>query len=227
MSIESLKKFKYLVKAFTLLDFSNDISEDEILDELGVFIHKIPLNRKIQTCGSTLLNRAIYYDHFKIVKSLLDNGADVSLKDDNQHYKPIIYYLNKFNIPLTMLLLSKSKTKQEDLLEIIKHSIKYKYKYMIMIPYAICALYLLLDKDISYILNIKKHIKINPEPGIYTTIINYPALCLHFNPSFYKYYPKNTRDKLQFIIWSFKHTEIVIPLEMVFLILQKMNLIML
>ena len=225
MPYNSPKKFKYVVQAFSLLSSSFEISEDEKMKELNKIIDKIPLNRKIQSSGSTLLNSSIHNEYYKISEILLDNGADVSLKNDSHHFKPIIHNLNKLNIPLTSLLLKHSETPIDDLFEIINHSFKHRYSKMCI--YAINKLYLLKKKDIKYILNINFEPKLNTPPKIYKQIINYPVLCLEFNASFYKYYPKDTKDKIVFIIWLFTKTNIVLPLEMVFLILKKINLVML
>lgn len=225
MPYNSQKKFKYVVQAFSLLSSSFEISEDEKMKELNKIIDKIPLNRKIQSSGSTLLNSSIHNEYYKISEILLDNGADVSLKNDSHHFKPIIHNLNKLNIPLTSLLLKHSETPIDDLFEIINHSFKHRYSKMCI--YAINKLYLLKKKDIKYILNINFEPKLNTPPKIYKQIINYPVLCLEFNASFYKYYPKDTKDKIVFIIWLFTKTNIVLPLEMVFLILKKINLVML
>jgi len=225
MPYNSPKKFKYVVQAFSLLSSSFEISEDEKMKELNKIIDKIPLNRKIQSSGSTLLNSSIHNEYYKISEILLDNGADVSLKNDSHHFKPIIHNLNKLNIPLTSLLLKHSETPIDDLFEIINHSFKHRYSKMCI--YAINKLYLLKKKDIKYILNINFEPKLNTPPKIYKQIINYPVLCLEFNASFYKYYPKDTKDKIVFIIWLFTKTNVVLPLELVFLILKKINLVML
>ena len=225
MPYNSQKKFKYVVQAFSLLNSSFEISEDEKMKELNKIIDKIPLNRKIQSSGSTLLNSSIHNEYYKISEILLDNGADVSLKNDSHYFKPIIYNLNKLNIPLTSLLLKHSETPIDDLFEIINHSFKHRYSKMCI--YAINKLYLLKKKDIKYILNINLEPKLNTPPKIYKQIINYPVLCLEFNASFYKYYPKDTKDKIVFIIRLFTKTNIVLPLELVFLILKKINLVML
>ena len=225
MPYNSQKKFKYVVQAFSLLSSSFEISEDEKMKELNKIIDKIPLNRKIQSSGSTLLNSSIHNEYYKISEILLDNGADVSLKNDSHYFKPIIYNLNKLNIPLTSLLLKHSETPIDDLFEIINHSFKHRYSKMCI--YAINKLYLLKKKDIKYILNINLEPKLNTPPKIYKQIINYPVLCLEFNASFYKYYPKDTKDKIVFIIWLFTKTNVVLPLELVFLILKKINLVML
>ena len=225
MPYNSPKKFKYVVQAFSLLSSSFEISEDEKMKELNKIIDKIPLNRKIQSSGSTLLNSSIHNEYYKISEILLDNGADVSLKNDSHYFKPIIYNLNKLNIPLTSLLLKHSETPIDDLFEIINHSFKHRYSKMCI--YAINKLYLLKKKDIKYILNINLEPKLNTPPKIYKQIINYPVLCLEFNASFYKYYPKDTKDKIVFIIWLFTKTNVVLPLELVFLILKKINLVML
>ena len=225
MPYNSQKKFKYVVQAFSLLSSSFEISEDEKMKELNKIIDKIPLNRKIQSSGSTLLNSSIHNEYYKISEILLDNGADVSLKNDSHHFKPIIHNLNKLNIPLTSLLLKHSETPIDDLFEIINHSFKHRYSKMCI--YAINKLYLLKKKDIKYILNINFEPKLNTPPKIYKQIINYPVLCLEFNASFYKYYPKDTKDKIVFIIWLFTKTNVVLPLELVFLILKKINLVML
>ncbi len=225
MPYNSPKKFKYVVQAFSLLSSSFEISEDEKMKELNKIIDKIPLNRKIQSSGSTLLNSSIHNEYYKISEILLDNGADVSLKNDSHHFKPIIHNLNKLNIPLTSLLLKHSETPIDDLFEIINHSFKHRYSKMCI--YAINKLYLLKKKDIKYILNINFEPKLNTPPKIYKQIINYPVLCLEFNASFYKYYPKDTKDKIVFIIWLFTKTNVVLPLELVFLILKKIILVML
>ncbi len=225
MPYNSPKKFKYVVQAFSLLSSSFEISEDEKMKELNKIIDKIPLNRKIQSSGSTLLNSSIHNEYYKISEILLDNGADVSLKNDSHHFKPIIHNLNKLNIPLTSLLLKHSPTPIDDLFEIINHSFKHRYSKMCI--YAINKLYLLKKKDIKYILNINFEPKLNTPPKIYKQIINYPVLCLEFNASFYKYYPKDTKDKIVFIIWLFTKTNVVLPLELVFLILKKIILVML
>ena len=225
MPYNSQKKFKYVVQAFSLLSSSFEISEDEKMKELNKIIDKIPLNRKIQSSGSTLLNSSIHNEYYKISEIFLDNGADVSLKNDSHYFKPIIYNLNKLNIPLTSLLLKHSETPIDDLFEIINHSFKHRYSKMCI--YAINKLYLLKKKDIKYILNINLEPKLNTPPKIYKQIINYPVLCLEFNASFYKYYPKDTKDKIVFIIWLFTKTNVVLPLELVFLILKKINLVML
>ena len=217
--------FRSLVEAFSLLLSNENRTESEILGLLKSNIHKIPINKPMQASGTTLLNQAIHHEYYKIVKLLIDNGADVSLKNDSQSYKPVINNLHKNNIPLTSLLLKNSKTQKEDLLEIINHCVKFKYSNMLI--YAINTLYLLKKKDINYILNIKTQIKINASSELYTNIINYPALCLEFNASFYKYYPKETRERIMFIIWIMKKTKIVLPLEIVFLILKKINLVIL
>ena len=225
MPYNSPKKFKYVVQAFSLLSSSFEISEDEKMKELNKIIDKIPLNRKIQSSGSTLLNSSIHNEYYKISEILLDNGADVSLKNDSHHFKPIIHNLNKLNIPLTSLLLKHSETPIDDLFEIINHSFKHRYSKMCI--YAINKLYLLKKKDIKYILNINFEPKLNTPSKIYKQIINYPVLCLEFNASFYKYYPKDTKDKIVFIIRLFTKTNIVLPLELVFLILKKIILVML
>jgi len=225
MPYNSQKKFKYVVQAFSLLSSSFEISEDEKMKELNKIIDKIPLNRKIQSSGSTLLNSSIHNEYYKISEILLDNGADVSLKNNSHHFKPIIHNLNKLNIPLTSLLLKHSETPIDDLFEIINHSFKHRYSKMCI--YAINKLYLLKKKDIKYILNINFEPKLNTPPKIYKQIINYPVLCLEFNASFYKYYPKDTKDKIVFIIWLFTKTNVVLPLELVFLILKKIILVML
>ena len=225
MPYNSPKKFKYVVQAFSLLSSSFEISEDEKIKELNKIIDKIPLKRQLQSSGSTLLNSSIHNEYYKISEILLDNGADVSLKNDSYHFKPIIHNLNKLNIPLTSLLLKHSETPIDDLFEIINHSFKHRYSKMCI--YAINKLYLLKKKDIKYILNINFEPKLNTPPKIYKQIINYPVLCLEFNASFYKYYPKDTKDKIVFIIWLFTKTNVVLPLELVFLILKKINLVML
>ena len=221
----SQKKFKYLVNAYALLNNTHYISEDEKLEELKTFIDKIPINRKIQTSGSTLLNYAIYNEYYKIGSLLIENGADVSLKDDCQYYKPIIYNLNKKNIALTNLLLKNSNTPKDDLCDIINHCFKFDYTYMLI--YAINQFFILEGKNITTFLSVNSYTKINNPPEKYERIFNYPTLCLEFNPSYYKYYPKNTREKIIFIIWVTKNTNIVLPLELVFLILQNINLVLL
>lgn len=223
MPYNSSKQFKYVVKAYTLIKGNNKNSEGEILKELNTFVDKIPINRKIQTIGTTLLNLAIYYECYEIVKLLIDNGADVSLKNDNDYYKPIIYNLNKYNIPLTNLLLKNSKTPKDDLVQIINHCFKFNYSKMLI--YAINELYLLQKRDINYILNIKQEPKINSAPERYKRIYNYPTLCLEFNPLYCKYYPPETRERIIFIIWIMQKTNIVLPLELVFLTLKQISLV--
>lgn len=217
--------FRSLVEVFSLFLSNKYRTESEILGLLKSNIHKIPINIPIQASGTTLLNQAIHHEYYEIVKLLIDNGADVSLKNNSQSYKPVINNLHKNNIPLTSLLLKHSKTQKEDLLAIINHCVKFKYSNMLI--YAINALYLLKKKDINYILNIKTKTKLNAPPEIYKQIINYPALCLEFNASFYKYYPKETRERIMFIIWIMKMKNMVLPLELVFLILKKINLVIL
>ena len=224
-SYPNKKPFSSLVSVFALFINRVRVSEDKILQELNKIIEQIPLNRKIQSTGSTLLNSSIHNKFYKITELLLDNGADVSLKNDSHEFKPIIHNLNKLNIPLTSLLLKHSETPIDDLFEIINHSFKHRYSKMCI--YAINKLYLLKKKDIKYILNINLEPKLNTPPKIYKQIINYPVLCLEFNASFYKYYPKDTKDKIVFIIWLFTKTNVVLPLELVFLILKKINLVML
>jgi len=221
----SHKQFKYLVNAYALLNNNDNISEDEKLEELKTFIDKIPINRKIQTCGSTLLNNAIYNEYYKIVSLLIENGADVSLKDDCQYYKPIIYNLNKNNIPLTNLLLKNSSTPKDDICDIINHCFRYNYTYMLI--YAINQIFILEGQNITRFLSVNTYTKINSPPKTYKRIFNYPTLCLIFNPSYYKYYPKDTRYTIVFIVWLFTKTHIILPLELVFLILQNINLVLL
>ena len=224
-SYPNKKPFSSLVSVFALFINRVRVSEDKILQELNKIIEKIPLNRKIQSTGSTLLNSSIRNKFYKITELLLDNGADVSLKNDSHEFKPIIHNLNKLNIPLTSLLLQHSETPIDDLFEIINHSFKHRYSKMCI--YAINKLYLLKKKDIKYILNIKTETNLNAPPEIYKQLINYPVLCLEFNASYYTYYPKDTRDMIVFIVWLFKKTNVILPLEMVFLILKKVNIVLL